>query len=275
MPVHDALGPMYPRCPCCCRPDLRFEWTQSEVIGDFPEKAAQEFAQRQLDRLLLRRGQAALAMTEREWSMIYYVCGGNPLQLRKAVGIWVRAMREPGEMRPVKTLETGRKGDAGTVLPLLLPAKVASNAAPLRLPTALLAIWEMRCGQLQAAVQSSPAFAFVARRLCHAPHGALNMMQLDNILRGKQLGACVEDLIKENLLAVRPRSGWASDVPPEAFLEGGGEVVTACSAVDLYCLKRLEKNGVLPKVEAFLELPLATTHGDGTEFLNLLVIAGA
>ena len=43
------------------------------MIGDFPEKAARVFAQRQLDRLMLRRGQAAVAMTEREWSMIYDV----------------------------------------------------------------------------------------------------------------------------------------------------------------------------------------------------------
>jgi hypothetical protein len=37
------------------------------------------------------------------------------------------------------------------------------------------------------------------------------------------------------------------DVPREAFPEECNEVATAYSAVDLYCLKKLEKKGFLPK----------------------------
>jgi hypothetical protein len=58
----------------------------------------------------------------------------------------------------------------------------------------------------------------------------------------------VEDLVKENLLGVRPQSEWATDVPLEAFLKKCDQVVTACSAVDMYCLKGLEEDGLLMEV---------------------------
>jgi hypothetical protein len=112
------------------------------------------------------------------------------------------------------------------------------------LPPVLEDIWLDRYGQLQDAIQSSRAFAFAALRLCHAPYGVLPRKDLDTAL-GK--AGCVEDLLRENLLAVRPRSAWAVDVPPEAFPVKCDEVATAYSAVDLYCLKMLKEDGLLPE----------------------------
>lgn len=87
--------------------DLRFDFIRTEVIGDFPENDAREFAQGWLNRLQPERGQGAVAnMTEPEWEKMYNVCGGNALQLTNAVVEWKRAM-ERG-----KTLETGKEGDA-------------------------------------------------------------------------------------------------------------------------------------------------------------------
>jgi hypothetical protein len=92
--------------------DLGFDFIQKEVIGDFPREVAREFAQGWLERLRHARGQAAVAMTETEWAMVYDVCGGNALQLRKAVTRWDLAMnREKGDVRPIKTLETGKEVD--------------------------------------------------------------------------------------------------------------------------------------------------------------------
>jgi hypothetical protein len=92
--------------------DLGFDFIQKEVIGDFPREVAREFAQGWLERLRHARGQAAVAMTETEWAMVYDVCGGNALQLRKAVTRWDLAMnREKGDGRPIKTLETGKEVD--------------------------------------------------------------------------------------------------------------------------------------------------------------------
>jgi hypothetical protein len=94
------------------------EFTRIEVIGDFPEDAAREFAQDWLNRLRLARGQAAVAITETEWAMMYDVCGGNALQLTNAVIEWNLAMnREKGDARPIETLERGKDDrDANTHL---------------------------------------------------------------------------------------------------------------------------------------------------------------
>jgi hypothetical protein len=111
------------------------------------------------------------------------------------------------------------------------------------LPPALEDIWLDRYGELQGAIESRPAFAFVAWRLCHAPYGVLHRKELDDALLREQLGSCVEDLVRENLLGVRPRSAWAADVPPEAF-------PVKCKAVDLYCLKMLKEDGLLQRQAA-------------------------
>lgn len=96
---------------CLLLSDLRFDFIKTEVVGDFPEAAAREFAQVWLKRLRLSRGQAAVAMTDAEWAIMYEVCGGNALQLRRAVIEWERAMRrKDGDGR--KTLEKGKQGHA-------------------------------------------------------------------------------------------------------------------------------------------------------------------
>lgn len=96
---------------CCCHPDLRFDFATTEVVGVFPKDAAREFAQSWLTRCRLARGQAAVDITETEWAIMYDVCGGNALQLRRAVTKWDRAMkREEGDVRPIKTLEKGKQG---------------------------------------------------------------------------------------------------------------------------------------------------------------------
>lgn len=89
--------------------DLRFDFATTEVVGDFPKDAARDFAQSWLTRCRLARGQAAVDITETEWAIMYDVCGGNALQLRRAVTKWDRAMkREEGDVRPIKTLEKGK-----------------------------------------------------------------------------------------------------------------------------------------------------------------------
>ena len=87
--------------------------------------------------------------------------------------------------------------------------------------------------------------------------------------------------MKADLLAARPRSRWASDVPPDAFPEECEELVTGCSNVDLYCLRRLAKNGRLqevseaPKVDSSVLPGRDTCHADQVPLCVLLVEAGA
>jgi hypothetical protein len=113
--------------------------------------------------------------------------------------------------------------------------------------SALEDVWLGRYGELRRAIRVNPALAFAASRLCRAPCGVLPREDLDAALLKEQLGASVEDLIRENLLGVRPRSRWARDVPAEAFPRKCDEVVTASSAVDMYCLKGLKEEGLLPE----------------------------
>lgn len=113
---------------------------------------------------------------------------------------------------------------------------------------ALKGIWLRRYGELRRAIRVSPAFAFVAWRLCNASTGVLDREDVDVALRKEGLDVSVEDLVKENLLGVRPQSEWASDVPPADFPDKCDEVVTTCSAVDLYCLKGLRDDGLLSEV---------------------------
>lgn len=170
------------------------------------------------------------------------------------------------------------------------------------MPVALEPIWLRRYGELEEAIEVNPAFAFAASRLCRAPYGILHRRKLDTALRKEGLasvepadglgesrfkGASVEDLVKQNLLGVRPPSKWASDVPPEAFPEECNEVVTAYSAVDMYCLKKLGKKGLLPEVSCRLKKLTATPESsmatspacscvfDKDPFSVLLVEAGA
>jgi hypothetical protein len=256
--------------------DLHFDFTRNEVIGDFPKEAAREFAQGFLERLRKARRQAAVAMTETEWAIMYNVCGGNALPLIRAVTNWVDGMdQEEGDARPNKTLEKGKEGDRDVVsggtaymhlLASLEPIMLCEHMCQARLMSvwlsaALKGIWLGRYGELRSAIRVNPAFTFAASRLCHAPYGVFDRQELDAALEEEGLRASVEDLVKENLLGVRPLSEWAGDVPPEAFPEDCDEVVTACSAVDLYCIKRLEKNGLLPEASQARKVHCSAFHG--------------
>ena len=52
-------------------------------------------------------------------------------------------------------------------------------------------------------------------------------------------------------IALHPRAGlpclaeWARDIPSEAFGPNYADVVTAPSATHLYCMRRLQRRGVL------------------------------
>ena len=54
-------------------------------------------------------------------------------------------------------------------------------------------------------------------------------------------------MVEVNALSLRPKSVWALDIPDEAF-EGERAVVTAPSAMDLYCMGRMR-----PKLDKTLE----------------------
>jgi hypothetical protein len=116
---------------------------------------------------------------------------------------------------------------------------------------ALESLWLRRYGDLREAIRVNPTFASAASRLCHAPSCVLGRDALDAALAEEEegRGVSVLDLVKQELRSVRPRSDWARDLPPEAFPEGCDEVVTPGSAVDPYCLKRLERGGLLPDPE--------------------------
>jgi hypothetical protein len=145
---------------------------------------------------------------------------------------------------------------------------LADHCSLLWLPPVLEGIWLSRYGQLRRAIRASPAFAFAASRLCHAPYGVLHRDELDAALGKAGLGGCVEDLLREYLLAVRPRSAWALDVPPEAFPVECNELATAYSAVDMYCLKRLEKRGFLPEASKVMHCSAFQDQRTSSSALN-------
>ena len=52
-------------------------------------------------------------------------------------------------------------------------------------------------------------------------------------------------LIEFNLVAVRPSSAWARELPEAAFGPTCSPVATASSAAALYCMRELLKEGLL------------------------------
>jgi hypothetical protein len=85
----------------------------------------------------------------------------------------------------------------------------------------------------------------VLRLIARAPHHAVLENKVAAALGGRGFEVLLS-LVEHNLLALRPRSRLARDLPPEVF-EGrlGARVVTLPSPAELYCVLKMDEAGKL------------------------------
>jgi hypothetical protein len=88
-------------------------------------------------------------------------------------------------------------------------------------------------------------FRTVLRLIARAPHRAVLEEKVAVALGGRGFEVLLS-LVEHNLLALRPESRLARDLPPEVF-EGelGARVVTMPSPAELYCVLKMDEAGRL------------------------------
>eukprot|EP00891_Asterochloris_glomerata_P004997 jgi/Astpho2/4997/Aster-05935 len=153
------------------------------------------------------------SVTDAEWAEIFEVCGGNAGNLRRASGHfrdlkdWTQALQEVWH-NPMEDVKAGLRGRPG---------------------------W------------SAAQYTTVLQRLVQTPYGAIDADTLFTQLPPDKRAAemAVQAMVQANLLSYRPPSGWAQDIPKEAFGPDRVAVVTAPSAAYLYCMRRLQRRGAL------------------------------
>ena len=93
-------------------------------------------------------------------------------------------------------------------------------------------------------------FRTVLRLIARAPHHAVLEDKVEAAL-GEDCSQVLLSLLEHNLVALRPWSKLARDLPREVFEEElGGRVVTMPSPAELYCVVRMDKAGKLGEGEA-------------------------
>ena len=103
-------------------------------------------------------------------------------------------------------------------------------------------------------------YAEAAVKLLDAKHNAVIMQDMLALLGRHVVGGAAskaaavaagkpvfQRMVEVNALSMRPKSVWALDIPVEAF-ERGEDVVTAPSAMDLYCMGRMR-----PELDEMIE----------------------
>ena len=85
------------------------------------------------------------------------------------------------------------------------------------------------------------------QEIVSAKHHAVTVRELQRTLNkyGEDGKAAVQALIRANVLGYRPYSPWATDVPREAYGKTKRAIITAPTAVHLYCMKILKEAGDL------------------------------
>ena len=87
--------------------------------------------------------------------------------------------------------------------------------------------------------RSGAAFRRAAAHI--VPTGYTNFDELETEIGSDEMSA----LVASNLLAVRPPSDWARDLPLEAYGPHMKAVATAASATALFCMRMLQEEGRL------------------------------
>ena len=124
------------------------------------------------------------------------------------------------------------------------------------LVAALEMLWSVEAERIEALALGSEGYtaaqyADAAVKLLDAKHHAVTKQDMLAQLGRHVVGAAANEdeavaagkpvfqrMVEVNALSMRPKSAWAQDIPDEAF-ERGKTVVTAPSAMDLYCMGRM------------------------------------
>ena len=117
-------------------------------------------------------------------------------------------------------------------------------------------LWSLEAERIEALAlggegYTAEQYAAAAVKLLDSKHHAVAKNDMMELLGRHEVGdktssamavaagkLVFQRLVEVHALSMRPKSAWAQDISPEAFV-CGNTVVTAPSAMDLFCIKRL------------------------------------
>eukprot|EP00891_Asterochloris_glomerata_P006778 jgi/Astpho2/6778/Aster-07223 len=214
----------------------------TEVIGDFPEPEAREFFQG-----LLSNNRD---ITDTQWTSVFEashrllspviwcganaVCGGNAGLLTTTA----RLIRSNGDVQEGWSLvlavhRVQHYARYADMIPHLCHSSESGLAPTLY-------------GEDRP--WGSEQYRTMLRLICESDHAAVIVTDAHRELKpdGEQ---AVQAMVKADLLAYRPASAWARDIPLEAFGPEQEAVLTAPTATHLYCMRRLQGRGCTQVLE--------------------------
>jgi hypothetical protein len=226
------------------------------VLGDLPEAEAKLFFFGDGGRWpgVVAESARLPPLEEGTWAEVYAVCGGN-MGLLKEVAARARRQGswEAGACRAAAPASACvvRTGDAYSPFAVAFPAALQAledvGAENVRNGFRAAALPARATPPAWTAAQYKAALGRIARN----PHHAVPQSELEQALDTEQkLGvAALASLVEYNLLAVRPFSPWAGDLPREAHGTKRERVVTMPSPARLREVLKMEQRGELEEAQ--------------------------